>query len=366
MKIDSSAISMQSSHSSQKIYQKEESLKLWIGQQRPDFEGRGTATAAQTPTVLPDVTMELSEQAKTLLQQSTEATQLTMDEEGIFDLSSKDKLKIAMLEKMLQALTGKKIKIRVLDKIKLKDQNVCLKTNTPQEAAPQAPQGPQRQGWGLEYDLHQSYYEQEKMSFASQGIIKTADGREINFSVQLNMSREFYSRQDISLRAGDAAIDPLVINFDGRPPGLTSTKFNFDLDSDGKEDNISFVGPGSGFLALDTNGDGLINNGKELFGPSTGSGFLELAKYDDDGNGWIDESDDIFDRLRVWTKDEKGKDVLFALGQKGIGAIYLGNINSSFDMKDEANNLQGQIAQSGVYVKEDGKVGTIQKINLVI
>lgn len=99
------------------------------------------------------------------------------------------------------------------------------------------------------------------MSFSSTGIVKTADGREIDFSVRLNMSREFYSQQDIRIRAGDAAAtDPLVINFDGNIPELTRMKFSFDMDNDGTEDQISFVRPGSGFLALDLNNDGKINN----------------------------------------------------------------------------------------------------------
>ena len=69
------------------------------------------------------------------------------------------------------------------------------------------------------------------MSFSSDGVVKTADGKEINFSVDLNMSREFASQQNVSIREGDAKkMDPLVINFDGKAPELTDTKFSFDLD----------------------------------------------------------------------------------------------------------------------------------------
>lgn len=60
------------------------------------------------------------------------------------------------------------------------------------------------------------------MSFASQGI----DGREISFSVELNMFREFATETNISIRAG-SAVDPLVINYDGTAPRLTDTKFSF-------------------------------------------------------------------------------------------------------------------------------------------
>lgn len=91
-----------------------------------------------------------------------------------------------------------------------------------------------------------------------------------------------------------------------------------------------------------------------------------MAKYDEDGNQWIDENDSIYDSLRIRTKDPEGKDVLFALGQKGIGAIFLGNINTPFDMKDGENNLHGQVKNSGVFLREDGSAGIIQQIDLVV
>lgn len=205
------------------------------------------------------------------------------------------------------------------------------------------------------------------MTFSAQGMLRTADGREINFSVQLNMSIEFFARQDVRIRAGDAAVvDPLVITFNGTAPRFTNSKFYFDMDCDGKEDQISFVGPDSGFLAIDLDGDGRINDGKELFGPATGNGFAELARYDEDGNQWIDENDSIYDRLRIWTKDAEGRDVLFALGQKGIGAIYIGNLDTLFAVKDKENNLQGQVRRTGIYISENGTVGTVQQIDLKI
>ena len=98
-------------------------------------------------------------------------------------------------------------------------------------------------------------------NFASldQGTIQTADGQEINFSVSLEMSREYHQESSLSFRAGDAVQkDPLVINFNGSASELTSAKFSFDLDIDGTQDNISFVQPGSGFLALDKNQDGSV------------------------------------------------------------------------------------------------------------
>jgi hypothetical protein len=60
-----------------------------------------------------------------------------------------------------------------------------------------------------------------------------------------------------------------------------------------------------------------------------------------------DENDSINARLRTWTKDPDIEDWLFASGQKGIGAVYLGFIDRPFALKDSANELQGQYSLPG-------------------
>ncbi len=340
-----------------KKYTKEESLKTWADGRSSSSESNNSQTAAHQLNLFAD-TVELSEQAKAAYSagkaQSSQAAQA--NSAGEFGLSEEDEHKIQLIQRMLEAMTGKKIKFYVLKKIKLSDERAALNAGAP------ALQG---RGRGLEYNIKESYQEQAKMSFISQGIVRTADGRQINFSVKLNMSREFAEQHSVTIRAGEA-VDPLVINFSGTAPELTSTKFSFDLDADGREEQISFLGPGSGFLAVDLNGDGRIGSGKELFGPGTGDGFAELDNYDLDGNQWIDENDPIYDRLRIWTRDQNGNDVLLALGQKGIGAIFLGNTGTAFEMKDSSNKLQGQVQSTGVFLYENGRAGTIQQIDLAV
>jgi hypothetical protein len=110
-------------------------------------------------------------------------------------------------------LTGKHIKIRIPEKTADKMEAVDLPSSNEQTSSAQAEQ-PERQGWGLIYESHESYQETEKISFAAEGIIKTVDGKEINFETQLNMSRQFITENHISIRAGDGFIvDPLVINY---------------------------------------------------------------------------------------------------------------------------------------------------------
>jgi len=89
-----------------------------------------------------------------------------------------------------------------------------------------------------------------------------------------------------------------------------------------------------------------------------------LAAYDSDGNQWIDENDAIYSKLRIWSKDENGQDRLIGLGQAGVGAIYLGHVSTDFTLKNAQNQTDGQIRSTGVYLNENGTVGTVQKVDL--
>ena len=362
MRIADSLVLMSGESSAYKSYTREESFKTWAGGGRAAEQGLDRR--AGQPLGLNVDVLDLSDEARAAARRQAPVQEA--EQAGgavVFEISEHDKQKIQLIQRMLEALTGKKFKFYGLGSLKLGHDGVGRGAGSGTTGL----QAPRRQGWGLEYNYHESYYEQEKMSFAARGIVRTADGREIDFSVQLNMSRSFARQLDINFRAGDAvAIDPLVINFSGAAPALTETKYSFDLDCDGREDLISFVGPGSGFLALDINGDGRINDGGELFGPGSGNGFAGLARYDEDGNGWIDEADSVYSRLRIWTKDQDGADVLFALGQKDVGAIFLGHVSTPFEMKGRENQLNGQVKSSGIFLYESGLAGTIQQIDLAV
>lgn len=215
--------------------------------------------------------------------------------------------------------------------------------------------------------------EQEDTSFSTVGTVRTKDGREINFNVNVNMSRrcEEYYREELNV-AQFALYDPLVINLDTDATELSDQTFYFDLDADGEEEEISML-KGSGYLALDKNEDGIINDGSELFGTGNGDGFADLARYDEDGNGWIDENDSIWSKLKIWCKDEKGNDVLYKLSDKGVGAICLQNVSTDFTLQGdrtardgttEANATNGAIRKTGIFLYENGNVGTVQHVDM--
>ena len=212
-----------------------------------------------------------------------------------------------------------------------------------------------------------TYQESESMSFSAQGKAVTEDGREIDFGISVSMSRSFMQYMNVRIPAvQNALLDPLVINIGTDTAKVSDQKFKFDLDADGNEDSISMPTKGSAFLALDKNGDGIINDGNELFGTQSGDGFGDLRAYDSDGNGWIDENDDIFDKLKVWYKDEYGKDVLLNLKEADVGAIFLGEQESEFTLGNSTGGTMGVIRSSGVFLRESGGAGTIQHVDLAV
>ncbi len=217
----------------------------------------------------------------------------------------------------------------------------------------------------LSYAQETFSFEQENTGFSTTGTVRTSDGREINFNVDIGMSRQFQQtfKQDLEL-ASFQMCDPLVINLDTDVAELSDQKFYFDIDADGVLDEISRLDGKSGYLALDKNGDGVINDGKELFGTASGDGFADLAQYDEDGNGWIDENDAIWSKLKIWTKDENGNDVLYRLADKGVGAICLQKAATDFTLQGAQGQTNGAIRSTGVFLYENGNVGTVQHVDV--
>ncbi len=254
---------------------------------------------------------------------------------------------------IISAMTGKSIELT-----DVRDLEFAYSENAvPADGAPAV---------GMRYEHISEYHESELTTFSAQAQIHTADGRQIDVDLMMQMSRSYSSSERTLITAGAQLKDPLVINFDAPAVELSNDKFLFDIDADGNKDNINQVGSGSGLLMLDKNGDGRANNGSELFGALSGDGFADLAKYDDDGNGFIDEGDAIFHELKIWVKTNRGGDEYFSLADKGVGAIYLGSVQTPFELKNADNELQGQVRNSGFFIGEDGEAGTVQQIDLVV
>ncbi len=197
-------------------------------------------------------------------------------------------------------------------------------------------------------------------------MVRTAEGREISFRLELTMHREHEHLDALRLRMGEAAAsDPLVVNLDGTSVRLSAVRFDFGLDGDGEAEKVPLLERGSGFLVLDLDGDGKVSGGKEMFGPLSGDGFAELAAHDADGNGWIDEADPVFRELRIWVKNRE-EDRLLSLVEAGIGAITLGRASTPFSIGRSVSERLGTVRSTGIYLREDGAAGFIQQLDFSV
>ncbi len=268
--------------------------------------------------------------------------------------------KLQLLIAVIEAITGRKVELFDPGQLRTSPDPEGASSSAPTAASGSSSPAVQ---WSVRIDASRVHEEFESASFSASGEVSTADGRRINFSLDLSMQRYEREESSLSIEASNApkAKDPLVLNLATDQVRLQAGSWSFDLNMDGKPEQLASLAPSSAWLALDRNGNGKIDDGSELFGPSSGNGFSELAALDGDGNGWIDEADAAFSALSVWRPDGQHQ----SLAEAGVGAIYLGNSQTPFSLKSQGETL-GQVRSSGVFLMESGEARSIQQVDLVI
>jgi iron-regulated protein frpA len=160
--------------------------------------------------------------------------------------------------------------------------------------------------------------------------------------------------------------DPLALDLDGN--GIRTVAANqfsgslFDHDGDGIRTASGWVGKEDGLLVYDRNGDGIINNGSELFGDATrlknggtaAHGFAALADLDDNGDGKIDAADKAFFSLRIWR--DLNQD---GISQEGelltLEQAKVQSLSTSFRNTNRILGDGNTLAQEGSYTTTDGQ-----------
>ncbi len=150
------------------------------------------------------------------------------------------------------------------------------------------------------------------------------------------LGKQAYRAEFGSLVAGQGslsqnyAVTPIVIDLDGNGIRTISraadSSAGFDLFSNGKPIHSGWVSGGDGFLAIDKNCNGKIDNLGELFGGTgKGAGFANLAAYDSNHDGLVNNLDAEFGKLMIW-RDTNGNHVtdageLMSLTQAGVVSL---------------------------------------------
>lgn len=168
--------------------------------------------------------------------------------------------------------------------------------------------------------------------------------------------------------------DPVILDLNGN--GVKTVNKNgyfgalFDHDGDGIRTATGWVDKEDGLLVRDIDGNGKIDNGKELFGDNTIlkngqkaiSGMEALADLDSNSDGIIDDKDEAFSSLKVW-QDKNGDgistaDELITLAQAGITSI---NVKDKQTVNQTTDG--GTIKETATFTKTDGSVSTLADVN---
>ncbi|MBC3873681.1 calcium-binding protein [Undibacterium flavidum] len=172
--------------------------------------------------------------------------------------------------------------------------------------------------------------------------------------------------------------DPLALDLDGDGIETNNTGGNgqpilFDHDADGVKTGTGWLRPDDAWLALDINGNGKIDNGRELFGVDTllksgtfaQNGFAALADNDVNLDGKIDQLDPIFANLKVWRDlNQDGisqVNELSSLAQNKIASISLGARQEFINLGN--GNVQ---TAAGSFTREDGSVQAAVELSSTI
>jgi len=146
------------------------------------------------------------------------------------------------------------------------------------------PWGPQNQGGNSALDSDVAPVDPNQPNIARTGQIQLASGE-----------------TDLTW---DAAITPIVIDLNGngiQTIARAGSQGTFDLLGTGKGINSGWLSGDDGFLVIDRNGNGSIDDISEMFGGSSkGDGFAKLAGFDSNGDGVVDAKDADFASLKVW------------------------------------------------------------------
>ena len=170
-------------------------------------------------------------------------------------------------------------------------------------------------------------------------------------------------------RSGKAhGYDPLILDLGGNGIETISVAgFSgslFDHNNDGIRTATGWISADDGLLVRDLNGNGLIDNGSELFGNNTrlangqnaAHGYAALAELDSNNDGKVNALDKAFNELRAWIDaNSDGISQVSELHTLMSLDIQSLNLEHQENSKDLGNG--NRLTHIGSYTKTDGTTG---------
>ena len=155
--------------------------------------------------------------------------------------------------------------------------------------------------------------------------------------------------------------DPLVIDLDGdgiETVGLGSSNAYFDIDGDQFAELTGWLKGDDGFLVLDGNGNGRIDDISEMFGNRFEGGYAELAQYDSNSDGKISAADLIWSELQIWQDyDRDGETDAGEL--KSLDALGIVSLSLAATALDATTTEGTRLLSYGSVTFDSGRVSTM-------
>ena len=182
-------------------------------------------------------------------------------------------------------------------------------------------------------EVYNGYNWKQGTQFFTEASIVEVDQHDTNSSNDSDSARSWW-------------ISPLALDLNG--DGVQTLSIDegveFDMLNSGSKVNTGWLSGEDGFLAIDNNGNGQIDDRSELFGGSKGEGFAKLASLDSNGDGLVNENDALFGALKVWQDgNENGiTDEGELVSLESVGITDLNTAYTDVFAADAQGNIHGE------------------------
>ena len=187
----------------------------------------------------------------------------------------------------------------------------------------------------------------------------------------LNGDRTTYIPMKITFIRRGQTTPPVMLDLDGDGLELVAADIStttFDMDLDGIADRTGWLSGDDGFLALDRNANGTIDDIREISFVEDAEGAVSdlegLQAYDSNANGFLDGGDERFAEFQIWRDinqdgvSQTGE--LFSLSALGIAQVNL-TLNLTGEAPGGADNV---IYATSEFLRDDGTSGAVGDVFL--
>lgn len=194
-------------------------------------------------------------------------------------------------------------------------------------------------------------------------------GNTVIVAAKLGNSNDFFKIETMQVKVG-VLVTPIAIDLNGNgldTVALAGSTGKFDLFGNGSEVKSGWLSKDDGFLAIDANHNGRIDDINELFGGNKqGEGFAELIAFDSNGDLVVDARDARFVDLSVW-RDANGNHrtdagELMSLAQAGVVSLSV-DYSADSAFWDAQGNLHSEQSSATL---ASGQVVDMTDINFMV